>query len=89
MFDVSTNGTNKTQKIRGTVEGLIVPVNLAEADLDTLHGGASIMLALFNFSKPCLAKLFGDDEGQTGFEYVMLIVLVAIAGFITSPSMTG
>ena len=46
------------------------------------------MLALFNFSKPYLVKLFKNDEGQTGFEYVTLLVLVAVAAFITSPSMT-
>ena len=43
------------------------------------------MLALFN---SYLARLFRNNEGQTGFEYVMLLVLVAVAAFITSPSMT-
>ena len=46
------------------------------------------MLALFNFYKPCLTRFFGNDEGQAAFEYVMLLVLVAVAAFITSPSMT-
>jgi Flp pilus assembly pilin Flp len=51
------------------------------------------MLALFNYYKPYLTKwtqkLFRDDEGQTMVEYVMLIVLVAVAVFIASPSITN
>ena len=36
------------------------------------------------------SKLFqNDDEGQTMFEYVMMIVLVAVAVFVTSPSVTN
>jgi Flp pilus assembly pilin Flp len=46
------------------------------------------MLALFNICKPYLTRLSGNDEGQAAFEYVMLLVLVAVAAFITSPSMT-
>ena len=35
------------------------------------------------------SKLFrNDDEGQTMVEYVMMIVLVAVAVFIASPSVT-
>lgn len=46
------------------------------------------MLALFSFIKPYFTRLSGDDEGVTAFEYVMLLVLVAVAAFLTSPSMT-
>lgn len=46
------------------------------------------MLSLFNFCKPYLTRFFVNDEGQTTFEYVMLLVLFAVAAFITSPSMT-
>jgi Flp pilus assembly pilin Flp len=51
------------------------------------------MLALFNYYKPYLTqwsqKLFRNDEGQTMVEYVMLIVLVAVAVFIASPTITN
>ena len=47
-----------------------------------------MMSALYDFSKSRTARLFRDDEGQAAFEYVMLLVLFAIAAFITSPSMT-
>jgi hypothetical protein len=47
------------------------------------------MLALFNFFKPHLFKLFRNDEGQVVTEYVMLVLLVAIAAFLTSPSMAN
>ena len=51
------------------------------------------MLAMFNYCKPFLAEwrrklLHEDDDGQTMVEYVMLIVLVAVAVFIASPSIT-
>ena len=50
------------------------------------------MLALYNYCKPYLTKwsqkLSKKDEGQTMVEYVMLIVLVAVAVFIASPSVT-
>lgn len=46
------------------------------------------MLEFLSFCKPYLAKLSGNDEGQTGIEYVMLIVLVAIAAFVASPNIS-
>jgi Flp pilus assembly pilin Flp len=50
------------------------------------------MLTLYNYCKPYLSewnrKLFRNDEGQTMVEYVMLIVLVALAVFLLSPSVT-
>ena len=50
------------------------------------------MLNLFNCFRPYAAegirKLFRNDEGQTMVEYVMLIVLVALAVFLLSPSVT-
>ena len=46
------------------------------------------MLALLDFCKSRFARLFGNDEGQTGVEYVMLIVLTAVAAFIASPNVT-
>jgi hypothetical protein len=53
-----------------------------------LQRGTSFMLALFNFYKSYFPGLSGNDEGQAAFEYVMLLVLVAVAAFLTSPSMT-
>jgi Flp pilus assembly pilin Flp len=51
------------------------------------------MLTLYNYCMPYLSelkkKLFGNDEGQTMVEYVMLIVLVALAVFLLSPSVTN
>jgi Flp pilus assembly pilin Flp len=51
------------------------------------------MLTLLNYCRPYLAeqirKLFRDDSGQTMVEYVMLIVLVALAVFMLSPSVTN
>ena len=47
------------------------------------------MLALVSFSKRYLARLFSSDEGQVVSEYVILIVLVAVATFLTSPSMAN
>jgi Flp pilus assembly pilin Flp len=51
------------------------------------------MLTLYNYCKPYLSewtrKLLGNDEGQTMVEYVMLIVLVALAVFLLSPSVTN
>ncbi len=50
------------------------------------------MLNLFNYLKPFAAermkKLVRKEEGQTMVEYVMLIVLVALAVFLLSPSVT-
>ena len=51
-------------------------------------GGAILMLTLYNNYKHCLAELFPDETGQTAHEYVMLIVLVAVAAFVTSPTVT-
>jgi len=42
------------------------------------------MLTVYNYLK----NRFQDDEGQTMVEYVMLIVLVAVAVFIASPTVT-
>ncbi len=46
------------------------------------------MFALFSHWEFFRAKLRRNDKGQTAFEYAMLIVLVAVAAFITSPRMT-
>ena len=52
----------------------------------------SQMLKLYSRYKTIAAnlknKLF-EDQGQTMVEYVMLIVLVALAVFIASPSITS
>jgi Flp pilus assembly pilin Flp len=51
------------------------------------------MMTLYNYCRPYLSewsrKLFRNDEGQTMVEYVMLIVLVALAVFLLSPSVTN
>jgi Flp pilus assembly pilin Flp len=45
---------------------------------------------LVPFVKAHLSRLFKAEEtGQTMVEYVMLIVLVALAVFIASPSLTS
>ncbi len=44
------------------------------------------MLALYNWYRKTVDGLFRDDEGQTMVEYVMLIVLVALAVFIVMPN---
>jgi Flp pilus assembly pilin Flp len=44
------------------------------------------MLAYLKIWKDKLFK--NDEEGQTMVEYVMMIVLVAIAVFVASPSIT-
>lgn len=40
------------------------------------------------YLKHYIEKIRRDDEGQTMVEYVMLIVLVAVAVFIASPTVT-
>lgn len=40
------------------------------------------------YCKPCLANLFRNDEGQTVMEYIMIIVLAAVAAFVASPTIT-
>ena len=50
------------------------------------------MLTLNNFQAMLamlLSKLRNDENGQTMVEYVMLIVLVALAVFLASPSITS
>jgi Flp pilus assembly pilin Flp len=47
------------------------------------------MLAWFNQLIQFLKVRLGEEEGQTMVEYVMLIVLVALAVFILSPSITS
>jgi Flp pilus assembly pilin Flp len=47
------------------------------------------MLALYNYCKHYLSMWKNDEEGQTMVEYVMMIVLVAIAVFVASPSITS
>jgi Flp pilus assembly pilin Flp len=53
------------------------------------------MLALYSYCRPYLSMLksrllnHDDEEGQTMVEYVMMIVLVAIAVFVASPSITS
>ena len=51
------------------------------------------MLKLYGQYKNAIAalerKLLNEDTGQTMVEYVMLIVLVALAVFIMSPSVTS
>jgi len=44
------------------------------------------MLTLYTHLNSLLGKLNRDEEGQTMVEYVMLIVLVALAVFILSPN---
>lgn len=41
------------------------------------------------FLKMHIDRFFNKEEGQTMVEYVMLIVLVALAVFIASPSLTS
>lgn len=43
---------------------------------------------LKSYASVKLNKLFRNDEGQTMVEYVMLIVLVALAVFLLTPSVT-
>jgi Flp pilus assembly pilin Flp len=43
---------------------------------------------LKSYASVKLNKLFQNDEGQTMVEYVMLIVLVALAVFLLTPSVT-
>ena len=47
------------------------------------------MLALWNYFRLHCAKLLPDSKGQTTFEYVIAIVLVAIAIFISSPNVSN
>jgi len=44
------------------------------------------VIAAYNFLSERLRSLTRDEKGQTMVEYVMLIVLVALAVFILSPN---
>jgi Flp pilus assembly pilin Flp len=46
------------------------------------------MLVFCNYCKFFLAKHFRNDSGQTVMEYVMILVLVAVAAFVASPNIT-
>ncbi len=50
--------------------------------------GDTTVIASYHYCKPFISKLFGNSEGQTVTEYVMILVLVAIAAFVVSPSIT-
>jgi len=67
--------------------GRYARVNVA-FDIYPTKQGNRIVSALYNYRKPFLAKLHRNDRGQTAVEYVMLIVLVAVSIFITSPNVT-
>ena len=45
------------------------------------------MLTWFNFRKTHFAGFFRNDDGQVMVEYVMLLVLVSLGVFISSPPM--
>jgi len=45
------------------------------------------MLTWFNFYKPHFARFSRNDDGQVMIEYVMLLVLVSLGVFISSPPM--
>ncbi len=51
------------------------------------------MLKLYDYCKPYISerlnKLFRNETGQTMVEYVMLIVLVALAVFLVTPGLTN
>ncbi len=48
-----------------------------------------MMSQIVPFLKAHIDRLLKQDRGQTMVEYVMLIVLVALAVFIASPSLTS
>ena len=63
--------------------------NRATCANDTQLGGAILMLTLCNYCRHCLAELFHDETGQTAYEYVMLLVLLAVAAFVTCFCLTA